>query len=198
MIAERQLRAVEQTMRLENQSVEDPTAARGFAPVSSWTSFCVVPARLWDEKMTDVFHADENATPLTKAERADLIPTHISLRSELNELEQKNVATSVCCGPSGAKDSLSTEAFLKGFAPQNVLMPFGGGPVTTRTSDRNFGVNLILSNPNSIKSSMISATRSNTRATHHDELAIRFKYRAVTVHPFQTEMAAGRVWRETC
>jgi hypothetical protein len=42
--------------------------------------------------MTDLFQADNNATPLTEAERADLIPTYISLRSELNELEQKNVA----------------------------------------------------------------------------------------------------------
>jgi hypothetical protein len=42
--------------------------------------------------MTDLFHAGDNATPLTEAEHTDLIPTHISLRSELNELEQKNVA----------------------------------------------------------------------------------------------------------
>jgi CBS domain-containing protein len=48
--------------------------------------------------MTDLFHADDNATPLTEAERAELIPTHISLRGELNELEQKNVAGRMTIG----------------------------------------------------------------------------------------------------
>ena len=43
--------------------------------------------------MIDLFHADDSATPLTDVERADLIPTHISLRSELNELEQKTSPT---------------------------------------------------------------------------------------------------------
>ena len=43
-------------------------------------------------KMTDPFAADDAATPLTPEERADLIPTHVTLRSELNELEQQNIA----------------------------------------------------------------------------------------------------------
>jgi len=37
--------------------------------------------------MIDAHGAD--ATPLTPAERDGLIPTHITLRSELNELEQE-------------------------------------------------------------------------------------------------------------
>jgi hypothetical protein len=39
--------------------------------------------------MTDPVEA---ATLLTPAEREGLIPTHITLRSELNELEQQNIA----------------------------------------------------------------------------------------------------------
>jgi hypothetical protein len=62
--------------------------------------------------MTDVFHADENATPLTEAERADFIPTHIGLRSELNELEQKNVAQAYVWA-FGRKRQVISEAFLK-------------------------------------------------------------------------------------
>lgn len=42
--------------------------------------------------MTDLFHADDHATPITPAERDVLIPTHVTLRGELNELEQKNIA----------------------------------------------------------------------------------------------------------
>jgi fido (protein-threonine AMPylation protein) len=33
----------------------------------------------------------ENATPLTAEEREGLIPSHVTLRSELNELEQQNI-----------------------------------------------------------------------------------------------------------
>src|SRR6266446_6872611 len=36
--------------------------------------------------MTDAHVADDHATSLTPAEREGLIPTHITLRSELNEL----------------------------------------------------------------------------------------------------------------
>jgi hypothetical protein len=32
-------------------------------------------------------------SPLTPTERDDLIPTYIAVRGELNELEQKNIAT---------------------------------------------------------------------------------------------------------
>jgi fido (protein-threonine AMPylation protein) len=34
---------------------------------------------------------DEAATPLTEEEREELIPTYITLRSELNEAEQANI-----------------------------------------------------------------------------------------------------------
>ena len=42
--------------------------------------------------MTDAHAAGDQATPLTPAERDGLVPTHITLRSELNELEQQNIA----------------------------------------------------------------------------------------------------------
>jgi hypothetical protein len=42
--------------------------------------------------MTDPFYADDHATPITPTERDGLIPTHVTLRGELNELEQKNIA----------------------------------------------------------------------------------------------------------
>lgn len=45
--------------------------------------------------MTDLHAADDHATPLTPAEKEDLIPTHITLRSELNELEQQNIALEI-------------------------------------------------------------------------------------------------------
>ena len=41
--------------------------------------------------MIGPFDADDNATPITPEERDGLIPTHVTLRSELNELEQQNI-----------------------------------------------------------------------------------------------------------
>jgi hypothetical protein len=41
--------------------------------------------------VSEPFDADEDATPLKPEERNWLIPTHITLRSELNELEQQNI-----------------------------------------------------------------------------------------------------------
>jgi fido (protein-threonine AMPylation protein) len=41
--------------------------------------------------MIGLFDAVENATPLSPEARHGLIPTHVALRSELDELEQKNI-----------------------------------------------------------------------------------------------------------
>jgi predicted DNA-binding mobile mystery protein A len=49
LIAERQLKAVEQTMRLEDQSVEDATAAKNLRR-QFVDELLRRPARLWDEK----------------------------------------------------------------------------------------------------------------------------------------------------
>jgi predicted DNA-binding mobile mystery protein A len=49
LIAERQLKAVEQTMRLEDQSVGDPTAAKDLRR-QFVDQLLRRPARLWDEK----------------------------------------------------------------------------------------------------------------------------------------------------
>ena len=63
--------------------------------------------------MTDIFHADDDATPLTPDEREDLIPTHITLRRELNELEQTNIAKANQWAFERKRDVLD-EGFLKG------------------------------------------------------------------------------------
>src|SRR5690242_17895881 len=55
----------------------------------------------------------EAATLLTPAEREGLIPTHITLRSELNELEQQNIADASAWAFERKRNVLD-EAFLKG------------------------------------------------------------------------------------
>lgn len=62
--------------------------------------------------MTDLHAADDHATPLTPAEREELIPTHVTLRSELNELEQQNIATGNRWA-FGRRHVATRESFLK-------------------------------------------------------------------------------------
>jgi Fic-DOC domain mobile mystery protein B len=132
--------------------------------------------------MTDLFHAADNATPLTEAERSELIPTHISLRSELNELEQKNVAEAYVWA-FRRKRQVIDEAFLKGLHRRmfNAVWRWAG---EYRTSDRNFGVK-----PYRIQPELYQIIGDVRYAIQHksyvpDELAVRFKHRVVTVHPF--------------
>jgi len=64
--------------------------------------------------MTDVLDADDAGTPLTPAERDGLIPTHITLRGELNELEQRNIASATGWAFERKRNVLN-EAFSRGF-----------------------------------------------------------------------------------
>jgi Fic-DOC domain mobile mystery protein B len=132
--------------------------------------------------MTDLFHADEDATPLTEAERADLIPTHISLRSELNELEQKNVAQAYVWA-FRRKRQVIDERFLKGLHRRmfNSVWRWAG---KYRATERNLGVE-----PYRIQPELYQIIGDIRYAIQHkscppDELAVRFKHRLVSVHPF--------------
>jgi Fic-DOC domain mobile mystery protein B len=125
---------------------------------------------------------DDNATPLTEAERADLIPTHVSLRSELNELEQKNVAEAYVWA-FRRKRQVIDEAFLKGLHRRmfKAVWRWAG---EYRTSDRNLGVK-----PYRIQPELYQIIGDFRYAIRHksyppDELAVRFKHRVVAVHPF--------------
>jgi len=124
----------------------------------------------------------DNATPLTKAELDELIPTHISLRGELNELEQKNIAEADRWAFSRRRRVLD-EAFLKGLHRRmfNAVWRWAG---EFRTSERNFGVL-----PYRIQPELWQIIGDTRYAIQHksytnDELAIRFAHRMVVVHPF--------------
>jgi fido (protein-threonine AMPylation protein) len=88
--------------------------------------------------MTDLFGADEDATPLTPQERDGLVPTHVALRSELNELEQQNIADADRWAFSRKRNILD-EAFLKGLHRRmfDRVWRWAG---EYRTTERNLGV----------------------------------------------------------
>ncbi|MGH6767781.1 MAG: hypothetical protein ACRECO_02040 [Xanthobacteraceae bacterium] len=63
--------------------------------------------------MTGPFEANDVATPLTPEEREELIPTHVTRRHELNELEQQNIAEANGWAFERKRNVLD-EAFLRG------------------------------------------------------------------------------------
>jgi Fic-DOC domain mobile mystery protein B len=132
--------------------------------------------------MIEPFDADDHATPLTPDERNGLIPTHITLRSELNELEQQNISEADGWAFSRRHNVLS-ESFLRSLHRRmfNRVWRWAG---IYRTSERNLGIahyriELELRQ-------IIDDVRYWVE--HHsfppDELAVRFHHRLVGVHPF--------------
>src|ERR1700719_3140890 len=132
--------------------------------------------------MIELHAADDHATPLTPAERQDLIPTHITLRSELNELEQKNIAAAVRWA-FGRRKVATRESFLKSLHRRmfDQVWRWAG---KHRTTERNLGV----------KSHLIEIELRNAlddarywiehKSYPDDEIAVRFHHRLVSVHPF--------------
>ncbi len=130
--------------------------------------------------MTGPFHADDHATPLTPAERDGLIPSHVSLRGELNELEQKNIAEADSWAFARKRGVLG-EPFPLGLH-RRMFRRVWRWAGQYRNSDRNLGV----------KPHLIQAGEAiddaqywiDHKSYEPDELAVRFHHRLVTIHPF--------------
>lgn len=125
---------------------------------------------------------DDHATPLTPAERDDLIPTHITTREELNRLEQQNIATADVWAFS-RKHSIFRERFLQGLHRRmfNRVWRWAG---KFRATERNLGVQ-----PHLIETELRQAIDDakywvENKTYSPDELAVRFHHRIVSVHPF--------------
>lgn len=132
--------------------------------------------------MTDAFHADDDATPLTPEERNGLIPTYITTRGELNELEQKNIAETDQWAFS-RKRKVRDETFLRGLHRRmfkNVWRWVG----KYRISEMNIGIAAYR-----IQTELWQIIEDAHYWIEHssfppDEIAVRFHHRLVLAHPF--------------
>jgi Fic-DOC domain mobile mystery protein B len=132
--------------------------------------------------MSGPFQADDAATPLTPEERNGLIPTYVTLRGELNELEQQNIADADRWSFGRKRDVLS-EAFLRGLHRRmfNRAWRWAG---KYRTSERNIGIESYR-----IETELHQALGDVRYWIDHktytpDEIAVRFHHRLVSIHPF--------------
>jgi Fic-DOC domain mobile mystery protein B len=132
--------------------------------------------------MIDLVNTDDHATPLEPGERDDLIPTHISLKSELNELEQKNIA-SADRWAFGRRHYILRDRFLKGLHRRmfNQVWKWAG---KYRATDRNLGVKPYLIETE-LRQAIDDAKYWIENKTYPpDETSVRFHHRIVSIHPF--------------
>jgi Fic-DOC domain mobile mystery protein B len=132
--------------------------------------------------MIDLVDAHDHATPLTPGERDGLIPTHITLKSELNELEQQNILVADRWA-FGRRHYILRDRFLKGLHRRmfNRVWRWAG---KFRTAERNLGVK-----PFEIETSLRQVIDDVRYWVEHktyspDEIAVRLHLRLVLVHPF--------------
>jgi Fic-DOC domain mobile mystery protein B len=142
------------------------------------------------DKLFDGYDDDAN-TPLDAEERQQLIPSYITLRRELNEAEQINIAHAEKWLTSRRGDALN-EAFLRELHRRmfGQVWRWAG---KYRETPRNIGVDA-----NRVRMDIAQAIDDARfwveNATYApDEIAVRYSHRLVAIHPFPN--GNGRISR---
>jgi Fic-DOC domain mobile mystery protein B len=124
----------------------------------------------------------DDATLLTPEERDELIPSHVTLRRELNELEQQNILNADAWVFARKREPLN-ESFARRLHRRmfGEVWRWAG---TYRTSGKNIGVrhDLIPSRLHEAIDTISYWTANETFPP--DEIAIRFHHALVFIHPF--------------
>jgi len=140
----------------------------------------------------DIFEADDNSTPLTADEKDGLKLKWITLRSELNDVEARNIAQAqIWLFSNKNKDILNT-TFLCNLHKKmfGEVWKWAG---VFRTTERNIGVA-----PYQISIKLMQLFDDinywiENKVYDNQEIAVRFHHRLVQIHPFPN--GNGRVSR---
>ena len=130
-----------------------------------------------------LFGADDEAnTPLEAEERHALIPTYITLRRELNEAEQVNIAGALRW-LSSRKRKVLDERFLRTLHKQMFGQVWRWAGAYRQTA-RNIGVDAWRI-PMDVAGAIDDARYWVEHQTYPpDEIALRFSHKLVAIHPF--------------
>ncbi len=133
--------------------------------------------------MTDpLVEQDDASTPLTEEERAELIPSYITLRPELNEAEQANIMDAEQWAFSRKRNVLD-ERFLDNLHRRMFgrVWRWAG---QHRQSAKNIGVDAYQI-PETLRLLLDDCRYWIESSTYEpDEIAARFHHRLVFIHPF--------------
>ena len=131
----------------------------------------------------DIFEADDNSTPLTAEEKDGLKLKWITLRSELNEAEARNIAQAQVWLMSNKNKDIFSDTFLRELHKKMFgdVWKWAGA---YRTSERNIGVApyqipiKLMQLFDDVKFWIGNKTYSNR------EIAVRLHHKLVQIHPF--------------
>jgi Fic-DOC domain mobile mystery protein B len=129
--------------------------------------------------------SDDHATPLTPEEEAQLVPSFIKTRDELNRAEQQAIADAarlVLRRPPNAERLLDSTYLLR--LHRSMFKPVWKWAGKIRTTERNIGVE-----PWRIRTDLqqlLDDARAWVEHTSYppDEIAVRFHHRLVAIHCF--------------
>jgi Fic-DOC domain mobile mystery protein B len=132
--------------------------------------------------LSGLFQEPDDATPLSPEQRDGLIPSHVTLRRELNELEQQNIVEADIWAFQRRRDPLD-----EGFSRRLHRRMFGQvwrWAGAYRTSDKNIGVAHALIQPRLYEVFDNVGYWSAQATFTPDEIAARLHHGLVFIHPF--------------
>jgi Fic-DOC domain mobile mystery protein B len=126
---------------------------------------------------------DDAATPLAHEEKTGLIPSWVTFRHELNEVEQANIAKAALWASRQRRRELLDEALLRNIH-KRMLGEVWSWAGSYRTTERNIGVPA-WKIPMELRILLDDTRLWIARSVYEpDELAVRFHHRLVAIHPF--------------
>ena len=140
----------------------------------------------------DIFEADDNSTPLTADEKNGLKLKWITMRSELNEAEARNIAQAQLWLASNKKKDVCSDTFLRKLH-KKMFCDVWVWAGEYRITERNIGVA-----PYQIPMKLMQLVddlnfwMDNKTYSNH-EIAVRLHHKLVQIHPFPN--GNGRVSR---
>ena len=140
----------------------------------------------------DIFEADDNSTPLTAEEKNGLKLKWITLRSELNEAEARNIAQAQIWLASNKKRNPCSDTFLRKLH-KKMFCDVWVWAGEYRITERNIGVA-----PYQIPMKLMQLFDDlnfwiDNKTYSNHEIAVRLHHKLVQIHPFPN--GNGRVSR---
>lgn len=140
----------------------------------------------------DIFEADDNSTPLTAEEKNGLKLKWITLRSELNEAEARNIALAQLWLASNKKKDVCSDTFLRNLH-KKMFCDVWVWAGEYRITERNIGVA-----PYQIPMKLMQLFDDlnfwiDNKTYSNHEIAVRLHHKLVQIHPFPN--GNGRVSR---
>jgi Fic-DOC domain mobile mystery protein B len=124
----------------------------------------------------------EHATTLTPEEREGLIPSHVTLHSELNELEQQNILEADTWASLRKRNPVG-EPFGRNLH-RRMFRNVWSWAGAYRKSNKNLGVDWQLILPRFYEAVEQTKFWIDNKTFPPDEIAVRFHHMLVSIHPF--------------